>query len=278
MSDELTSAGDRIVRQFTDICGEDVRIQAAFLGGSRGSGTADAWADIDLYVVIADEDYDEVFAERDAFLDRLGSTVFREALDIGFDVVAFIMDSGVDGELIFHRASGLNDLHTGPIRLVIDRAGLLQGRTFPLRYPTEDEVAEELPVVLNWFWRDALHLTRALARDRLWTAYGFLEKLRGGCQYLIVQARRGDVAQPSQFVPFDGYEALDHIGAAPELEILRESIVPLERGALLASLRTLIGIYERIAPELAGRYGVDYPAGAADVVKRRLDALGNPEA
>jgi hypothetical protein len=278
MSDELTSAGDRIVRQFTDICREDVRIQAAFLGGSRGSGTADAWADIDLYVVIADDDYDGFFGERDVFLDLLGATAFRETLNIGFDVVAFIMDSGVDGEVIFHRVSGLDDLHTGPIRPVIDRAGLLQGRTFPLRYPTQDEVAEDLPVVLNWFWRDALHLTRAIARDRFWTAYGFLEKLRGGCQYLIVQARRGDVAQPSYFVPFDGYEALDHIGAAPEPDMLRESVVPLEREALLASLWTLIGIYERIAPELAGRYGIDYPASAADVVKKRLDALGNPEA
>lgn len=265
---------DTVMQRFADACQDDDRIRAAFLGGSGGSGTADAWADIDLYLIIGDEDYDPFFEQRNAFVDQLGTTVFRETLNIGFDVVAFIMDTGVDGELIFHRVSGLDDLRTGPIRSVIDRAGILEGRAFPLSYPTHAEVAEELTVVLNWFWRDALHVARAIARDRPWTAYGFLEKLRGGCQYLIAQTRQENVVRPDQFVPFDGYEALDHIGTAPELELLRGSIVPLERDALLASLWSLIGVYERVAPKLAERFGVNYPADAAAVVKRRLNDLG----
>jgi hypothetical protein len=274
MSRTMVNAREDVLARFRQACEDDARVQAAFLGGSGGSGTADDWADIDLYLVIADEAYDAFFEERDRFLDRLGRPVFRETLNIGFDVLAFIMDSGVDGELLLHRVSGIDDLQAGPIVPVIDRAGLLEGRAFPLAYPGEDDAAEELRVVLNWFWRDLLHFTRAIGRERPWTAYAFLEKLRGGCQYLIVQAQAGARERPHHFVPFDGYEALDHIPQSPELEMLRESVCPLEREAMVRSARMLTGIYERLGPVLATQHGIDHPAGAATVVLRRLDMPG----
>jgi predicted nucleotidyltransferase len=273
MSQTLPGARDEVVRRFMDACQDDARIQAALIGGSVGSGTADAHADIDLFVVLADDDYDAFFAERDAFLDRLGTPVFRETLNMGFDVLAFIMESGVDGEVLFHRVSEVDDLHTGPFRMVIDRAALLQGRTFPHAYPTGEAVAEELPVVLAWFWRDTLHFTRAIARDRLWTAYGFLEKLRGGCQYLIAQVQAGNVQRSDHFVPFDGYEALDHVGESPELSMLRESLCSLERDVMVRSAGTLVDIYQRLAPLIAEIHGQDYPDEAATVVMRRLGSL-----
>jgi hypothetical protein len=272
MSRATMDARDEILARFRTACEQDERVRAAFLGGSGGSGTADAWADIDLYLVIGDDDYDAFLDECYAFLDRLGRPVFRETLNIGFDVVAFIIDSGVDGELLLHRVSMLDDLQAGPIRLLIDRAGLA-GRDFPHGYPAGADVAEDLRVALNWFWRDTLHFIRAIARGRSWTAYGFLEKLRGGCQYLIVQAESETTPRRDHFVPFDGYEALDHIPESGELEMLRESVCPVERDAMLRSARTLIRICERLGPALADQHRVGYPAEAATVVLRQMDAL-----
>jgi hypothetical protein len=272
MSPAIVDAREEVFVRFRAACEGDARIRAAFIGGSVGSGTADSWADIDLFVVLADDDYDAFFANRNVFLDRLGTPVFRETLNIGFDVLAFIMDSGVDGELIFHRVSGLDDLHTGPFLPVIDRAGLLQGRTFPHMYPTGEDVAAELSVVLAWFWRDALQFTRAIARGRLWTAYGFLEKLRAGCQYLIVQAQPRNEPSPDHFVPFDGYEALDHLEHSPELQMLRGSLCSLEREAMARSARTLMDIYQRLGPSIALTHGLACPSEVATVVMRRFDA------
>ncbi len=43
------------------VCQSDPQIAAAFVGGSRGAGTADEHADIDLYLILRD---DEFFAQR----------------------------------------------------------------------------------------------------------------------------------------------------------------------------------------------------------------------
>jgi hypothetical protein len=40
------------------------------------AGTADAYADLDLYVMTSDEVYDAFFTERQAFMHRLGEPLF----------------------------------------------------------------------------------------------------------------------------------------------------------------------------------------------------------
>ena len=61
-----------IVDRFVAACRADERVVAAFLGGSYARGTADAHSDLDLYVVTADGAYADFFADRAAFVRRLG--------------------------------------------------------------------------------------------------------------------------------------------------------------------------------------------------------------
>src|SRR5215211_7129467 len=76
-------------------CREDTHVVAAFLGGSHVAGTDDEYSDLDLYLIVRDEDYDAFFAERRAFLSRLGEPVFLEDFSgFGFDMVVFIFSGG----------------------------------------------------------------------------------------------------------------------------------------------------------------------------------------
>jgi predicted nucleotidyltransferase len=50
------------IDRFEAACREDVRVVAAFLGGSRVSGTVDEYSDLDLYLIVRDEYYDAFFA------------------------------------------------------------------------------------------------------------------------------------------------------------------------------------------------------------------------
>ena len=54
---------------------------AAFLGGSHATGRADAYSDLDLYLITTDAAYDEFFAGREEFVRRLGRPVFLEVFD-----------------------------------------------------------------------------------------------------------------------------------------------------------------------------------------------------
>src|SRR5438045_1503141 len=110
----------------------DPRVLAAFLGGSLAAGTADAYSDLDLYVVIADEDYANFFADRIAFLNLLGGPVhFDDFNGFGFDMVRFVLEDSTKGELSLGPASHFLHIHGGPYEVILDRADVLRGVEFP---------------------------------------------------------------------------------------------------------------------------------------------------
>jgi predicted nucleotidyltransferase len=133
------------VGRFLAACREDPRVVAAFLGGSHASRTADEYSDLDLYLIVDDQHYGTFFAERRAFLGRLGEPVFFEDFsEFGFDMVVFIFSSGVEGELTLGRASGFDHIHGGPFEVLVDKEGILEGRVFPLHQPSQVEQRETL--------------------------------------------------------------------------------------------------------------------------------------
>jgi predicted nucleotidyltransferase len=70
-----------IVDRFVAACQADERVAAAFLVGSYARGTADAYSDLDLYLVTADEAYEDFVAGREAFVRLLGEPAFLEDFD-----------------------------------------------------------------------------------------------------------------------------------------------------------------------------------------------------
>src|SRR5262245_49309406 len=98
---EATSAEQQaLLQRFVESCQDDPRVVAAFLGGSFARGKADLYSDLDIYVVTSDDSYPAFFAEREAFMRRLGQPVFLEDFNtFGFDMVLFTYADGVEGEL-----------------------------------------------------------------------------------------------------------------------------------------------------------------------------------
>jgi predicted nucleotidyltransferase len=59
---------------------DDIRVLGLVVGGSLAHGAADFYSDVDLYIVVQDEGFDEIFAERGVSVEAVGSPLF------GFDV------------------------------------------------------------------------------------------------------------------------------------------------------------------------------------------------
>lgn len=262
---------ERAFLRFREACAADPRVAAAFLGGSFAAGTADQFSDLDLYVIVADEVYAGFFADRHDFLGKLGEPVFREDFNgFGFDMVIFVLASGVEGEIAFGRTSGFDHLHGGPFEPVIDRAGVLRGKIFSPRQLSDAERLQPLGLALTWFWRDAAHFVRAIARDRRWAAYGFLEKMRHACVDLIVL---GDEAQPGAN---EGWEALEGTPDDEVRTLLRASCGPLERDAMLTAAQALSEVVMRLGLPLIEEYGLTMPEAFAAMVRHRLADLAAP--
>lgn len=104
-------AREGAVSRFRDACQREELVVAAFLGGSLATGAADEASDVDIYAVTRAADYELLFLRRSAFVHSWAQPLLLlETLNfegLGFDMLHFVLDDGVHGELALGHADNL---------------------------------------------------------------------------------------------------------------------------------------------------------------------------
>lgn len=258
-----------IMDRFVAACQADARVVAAFLGGSHAGGTADAYSDLDLYLITTDEAYEDFFAGREAFARLLGEPVFVEDFDLP-NIVFYIFADGTEGELGIGRESQFDHIHSGPYRVLLDKKRILAGAIFPQREPAPARQIETLRRHIYWFWHDLSHFITAMGRGQLWWAHGQLEALRRYCMNLTRLRQNFSDADVGEEVYFKVEQAIP----VEQLSSLQASFCPLEPGAMRLAAFAIVRFYKELAPLLARTYGITYPADLERVMVGRLEKLG----
>lgn len=256
-----------VIDRFVATCQADARVVAAFLRGSYASGTADAYSDLDLGLIAADETYEDFLAGRAAFMRLLGEPLFLETFELPH-FVFFIFPDGIEGELAFGRASHFDHISRGPYRVLLDKTGILAGAVFSGHEPAQAEQIETLRRLVYWFWHDLSHFITAMGRGQLWWAHGQLEDLRRYCVNLA-RLRHNFSAEA------EGYEKVEQALPVEQLSPLQATYCPLEHGAMLQAGRTIVRFYRDLAPLLARTHGIAYPDALERVMIDRLEQLRN---
>lgn len=257
-----------VLNRFVAACQADERVLAAFLGGSYARGTADEYSDLDLYVITADEAYEEFVAGREAFTRQLGQLLFLEDFDLP-GIVFYILADDVEGELRFGRASHFQQLHSGPYEVLLDKQGLLVGVIFSESQPDQARQSERLRRLMVWFWHDLSHFITAIGRGQLWWAHGQIEALR---RYVMNLARLRRNFQDVT-VGDEGYFKIDIVLPVEQLSSLQATFCPLEESAMLRAAQLILRFYQELAPELARTHAVAYPAQLERMMSDRLEKL-----
>jgi hypothetical protein len=258
-----------VVERFVAACQADERVVAALLVGSYASGTADAYSDLDLYLITTDEAYDDLLAGRAAFVRQLGEPLFLENFGSATSTF-YILSDGTEGELGCGRAGQIQQLFSAPYRVLLDKGPILDGTIlWHAAAPAEAEYRETLRRQIEWFWHDLSHFITALGRGQLWWASGQLEALRLYCLNLARLSQ--NVADPD--VGAEGYFKVEMALPVESLAPLQATFCPQEPGAMLEAARRMLRFYQDLAPPLAETYGIAYPADLERVMSDRLNAL-----
>ena len=261
----LESEQHAVLQRFVAACEQDERVVAAFLGGSLAAGSADEWSDLDIYLITTDQAYDDFLHGREAFIRRLGQPVFLEDFDLPHTLF-FVFADGTEGELGCGCESRFLDMHEGPYKVLLDKKGILAGVEFNGYQPSQHEQVETLRRQVYWFWHDLSHFLTAMGRGQLWWAQGQLEVLRRCCVSLA--RLRQDLADADAVE--DPYFKVEKAIPVSDLAPLQATFCPMEPGAMLQSALAIVAFYQELAPLLAERYGVSYPADLERVVLTRL--------
>lgn len=260
------------VDRFAGVCRRDDRVVAAFLGGSTVKGYADAYSDIDLCVITTDESFEEFFNQREAFLRSLGDLVFLEDFDTP-DISFYIFADDTEGELNFGSQSQLDKIHSGPFKMLVDKQDLLVGTTFPPFEPPSSERIEKLRRLIFWFWHELSHFMTAMRRSQFWWARGQLEALRSICVNL---ARLQNNFLDPDFGE-EAYFKVETVMPVEQLSALQETFCPMEKGAMLSAVLTIVHFYQEVARSLARQHEINYPQVLERLMMDRLKELEEAE-
>ncbi len=256
-----------VIDRFVAACRADERVTAAFLVGSYARGAADAHSDLDLFLVTADDTYDDFAAGCRTFTHQLGEPLFLEAFDLP-DVLFLILPDGAEVELSFIPESRVGQLIDEPHWSLLDKHGLL-ARASPYEAAPPTPPADTLRRQIMWFWHDLSHFITAMSRGQLWWAYGQLEVLRRIC--LNLARLRHNLADSE--VGEDPTFKIDKALPVEELVALRETFCPQEAAAMRQAAAVIVDFYRELAVPLAEANGIPYPADLERIMLARLEQL-----
>jgi predicted nucleotidyltransferase len=264
----LPSPHQAVLDRFVGACQEDRRIIAAFLGGSYARDAADKHSDLDLYLITADEDFEDFQEQRKTFIQSLGQPVFLEDFDLP-NIVFYVFADGTEGELGFGSESHFEHIHSGDYRVLIDKTGILEGVVFRGHAPDPAGQREKLRRLIFGFWHELSHFITAMGRGQLWWAQGQLEALRNHCVNLA-RLRHNFADDEAGEEP---YFKIEKTMPVEQIAALQATFRPMEKEAMLQSAWVLFRFYREVAPPLAQTHGLTYPGELHQVIVRRLDEL-----
>lgn len=257
-----------VINRFKSVCEADDRILAAFVGGSTARGTADAFSDLDLYLVTTDDTFEEFLAQHRAFVQQLGEPVFLVTFNRS-NLIFYVLADGVEGEIGIGRASDFGAIHYGPFVVLVDKPGILAGRVFAEPVLNSQEQTENLRRLIDVFWHELSHFITAMGRQQLWWAQGQVEALRAVCvnlarlRYNFGDSEAGD----------EPYFKIEKHLPVEQLAELRATFGPMERSHLMAACETLVKFYKEQAISLAEAHRLAYPDQLERVMLERLERV-----
>jgi predicted nucleotidyltransferase len=254
---------ERAVARFRD----DDRVLGLVLGGSLALGGADFYSDVDLYVIVRDETFDAVFAERDAAAEAIGSPLFRftvEPLPGGSRDYIVTYPGPVKLDLMYHRESEvvpglkwedrpvLKD-DSGSLAVVVSRSA----GSGPVRHAPE-ALAELEQKFWTWCW----YVFGKISRGELWEALDGLHTIRTLALLPLLDRAAGR--------PHEGYRRLERKLDPRTSGLLAATVVPLQPGALYAALQAEITLFRELRVIVFDRYGLTFDPKPGEIIEEEI--------
>jgi predicted nucleotidyltransferase len=257
------------IQKFEQIARADPRVLSAFLGGSLADGTEDDFSDIDIYYILEEQSYSEFPSQMRARLGEMGPLVFLEQHNnFGFDLILFIFQNGVKGELGLGTIKNLKTLHAGPYKVLVDKKHLLDEVVFPFQPSLERENLQEyVEKQLRWYWYWYSVFLSAVARERLWSAFSQLQQMRDYAFRLIV------LAHHPQRIPGQRFERTVPLTVRDELG--NRSLPQYSRSSMISSADALTEIMKREIKQLLMSSHANYPADLEATVLNKKQSIMN---
>jgi len=254
---------ERAVARFRD----DVRVVGLVVGGSLAHGAADFYSDVDLYVVVRDEAFDEIFAERDAIVGAVGSPL------LGFDVDPIpggstdhivIYEGPVKFDFMYLKESDLKPdpkwVGCAVLKGATDHVGDVVAHSEGLEPP--QPTTEDLLDLNQRFWIWCWYVFGKIVRGELWEALDGLHSIRSLALVPLL-----DWAAERHH---EGYRRLERKTDPEAASRLMVTVAPVEPQALYAALQAEIQLFRSLRAVVFDHNGLTFDPTPEEVLESEM--------
>jgi predicted nucleotidyltransferase len=139
LSSTFEAQREAVIARLLACVRDDDRLLALWLQGSLADGSGDPLSDIDAYVAVRDDVFDEVYAEREALIARAGS-VLAVMDGPALRAIHVLLEGPVKLDLFYEPASGIGTPLRPAVRVLLDKAGVAANLRTGWRPPREQVV------------------------------------------------------------------------------------------------------------------------------------------
>jgi predicted nucleotidyltransferase len=241
----------RVVERFQ----KDSRVAGLLLGGSFVSGKPDFYSDLDLYIIVHDEHFTDLLAERHSAAAAAGRVLTGFVPDHlgpgGDEMYIAVYDGPVKADFNYVRQSTIKPNWRLASRLVLkDADGRLTGtiRASAGLMPAPPSV-DSLEALHNKFWTWCWYVFGKIARGELWEALDGVHAIRA---LALVPIAEWDASRPRE-----GHRRLESRLNDNVRARLAATVSTLDAVALHRALQAEIDLFKDLQARVWPQYGVD---------------------
>lgn len=175
---------EAILGKVKDMVRREQGILGMWVVGSLARGDYDSFSDIDLYLLVDEDKFDEIYAKRRTLAEEVGPllSTFEVVWD-NCQLYGVIYESCIEVDFCYTTFSKLEIF--GPFKIVIDKKGILKPLLEEKIIEFEVNHRSIISNEIDFIPYNIINLIHQLARGNLWEAFYHLETLRNRIIKLI---------------------------------------------------------------------------------------------
>jgi len=253
-----------LLEKITSLVREDPRIRGLWAVGSLATGKADRYSDLDLYILVEEKNYGQVFGERSSFAEKIGKVLSTFEVEWpNCQLYGVILETCVEVDLCYCKPEQVEVF--GPYRILFDRKGDLADLLTKHTVKFETDVKKQLTEHMNFAAYNILHAANMLGRGEYWSSIRQIEMLRKRIVSLIGLRTRTDVDEE--------YRRLESLCGKEENTGFQKTLCNYYFGSIKEAIRAAVTLFEREAQELCIEQGLPFPAERFERLIEYLDEI-----
>jgi len=242
---------ERLLEKIISIVKDDNRIRGLWAVGSMATAKADKYSDLDLYILVEKENYEQVFNERSSFAEKIGKVLSSFEVEWrNCHLYGVILENCIEVDLCYCKPEQVEIFGTS--KILFDRKGDLRELLSKHTVGFETDIKKRLVEQLDLAAYNLLHAINMLGRSEYWSSIRQLEMLRKRIVSLVGLRTRTDVDEE--------YRRLESLVSVEENAAFQKTLCSYNSKSIKEAIQAATALFVQEAKEICTDQGLPFPA------------------